>query len=615
MVSFKCGALVGLGSILLAVLTNAQSPSQESAISDKGGGKKGGQTEVNEDRLAEARLLLFSLSNEARSFRDQKLRARSLAKIADALWEVATEHGSILFREAWKAAEAADRESEGPPSLREEVLKLVAKRDRQLAEEFLQKLKTDQQETQAPTSANNGAPLERNLWELPEALEKRLRLAGDLLRAGDVEGALYFADPVLGSVTASTIDFLTLLREKSPTAADQRYAAMLANTNLDMTADANTISLLSAYIFTPRMYVIFHADGSPEYSYMPSASQTSVGQQLRLAFFQTAANVLLRPQSLPGSVRSGSGIVGKYMVVKRLLPLFERYAPKEIATAIRGQFESLDTLVSDNARRDENEWLRKGITSEDQVVADQESSLMDQIERAKTSDERDGLYFDLALLSLNKDDPKARDYVSKISESEFRNQAQAWVDWSLAISALKKEKVETALEIVRNGELTYLQRVWILTQSAKLLAKADRDRALRLLNDATTEARRIEIGTPERPRALLAIANAFTSIEPLRAWETTREAIKAANSTENFTGEGGTIVLTLSRKNQLLRKNFKNIPDFDVEGIFSKLSKVDLEQAIQLAGEFKGEAPRANALIAIARSALNDRRIAPSKTR
>ncbi|MFX5157859.1 hypothetical protein ABTC76_20845, partial [Acinetobacter baumannii] len=61
---------------------------------------------------------------------------------------------------------------------------------------------------------------------------------------------------------------------------------------------------------------------------------------------------------------------------------------------------------------------------------------MDQIERAKTSDERDGLYFDLALLSLNKDDPKARDYVSKISESEFRNQAQAWVDWSLAISAL-----------------------------------------------------------------------------------------------------------------------------------------------------------------------------------
>ncbi|MCV5689901.1 hypothetical protein OFN32_37395, partial [Escherichia coli] len=82
----------------------------------------------------------------------------------------------------------------------------------------------------------------------------------------------------LGSVTASTIDFLTLLREKSPTAADQRYAAMLANTNLDMTADANTISLLSAYIFTPRMYVIFHADGSPEYSYMPSASQTSVGQ-------------------------------------------------------------------------------------------------------------------------------------------------------------------------------------------------------------------------------------------------------------------------------------------------------------------------------------------------
>jgi len=36
------------------------------------------------------------------------------------------------------------------------------------------------------------------------------------------------------SVTESTLDFLTRLREKDPAAADQRYAAMLANTGGDM---------------------------------------------------------------------------------------------------------------------------------------------------------------------------------------------------------------------------------------------------------------------------------------------------------------------------------------------------------------------------------------------
>src|SRR5687768_17685847 len=40
-----------------------------------------------EEQRALALSLLVSLSNEARAFRDQKLRARILARIADGLWE------------------------------------------------------------------------------------------------------------------------------------------------------------------------------------------------------------------------------------------------------------------------------------------------------------------------------------------------------------------------------------------------------------------------------------------------------------------------------------------------------------------------------------------------
>jgi hypothetical protein len=291
------------------------------------------------------------------------------------------------------------------------------------------------------------------------------------------------------------------------------------------------------------------------------------------------------------------------MVVKRLMPLFEQYAPKEITEAMRGQFEALNSLVSDGGRQGENEWVQKGISPEKEL-ADQEQPLLDQIDHAKTSDERDELYFRLALLALSKDDLKARDYVSKIDESGFRKQAQAWVDVGLAISAIGKKKIETALELVRIGELTHIQRVWILTQAAKLLGKTDRDKALSLLDDATVEARRIEGVDLDRPRGLLAIANALKLIEPSRAWDAVFDAVKAANSTDGFTGEDGVLTLTLNSKGGIMMRP-DAVPDFDIEGIFGKLANDDYDRVVQLARGFQGEAPRANATIAIARSVLD----------
>src|SRR4030095_10773322 len=55
--------------------------------------------------------LLVSLANDARNYQDQRLRARTLSRIADALWESDPEQGRSLFRKAWDAADAADQEA------------------------------------------------------------------------------------------------------------------------------------------------------------------------------------------------------------------------------------------------------------------------------------------------------------------------------------------------------------------------------------------------------------------------------------------------------------------------------------------------------------------------
>ncbi|HEX8561309.1 MAG TPA: hypothetical protein VF668_24670, partial [Pyrinomonadaceae bacterium] len=55
--------------------------------------------------------LITSLADEARNFRDPALRARVLARAADALWQTDQASARDLFRKAWEAATAADAEA------------------------------------------------------------------------------------------------------------------------------------------------------------------------------------------------------------------------------------------------------------------------------------------------------------------------------------------------------------------------------------------------------------------------------------------------------------------------------------------------------------------------
>ena len=107
------------------------------------------------------------------------MRARVQMRAADALWESDSEKGRALFRRAWEAADAADKEAwrryaeerqriasssepnrhlQSPPELRNEVMRLIAKRDRALAEEFLAQLTDDTARDTANPAVNSASP-------------------------------------------------------------------------------------------------------------------------------------------------------------------------------------------------------------------------------------------------------------------------------------------------------------------------------------------------------------------------------------------------------------------------------------------------------------------------
>jgi hypothetical protein len=574
------------------------------------------------ERRAKARSLLVALSSDARTFRDETLRARSLARIADALWQVDPDQGRLLFRKAWDAAEAADVEGDKklqeeirqqksrtgggyavntPPNVRREVLRLAARHDRALGEEFLEKLRVQKLEAAASATATPDPN------RLTEAMSQRLSVARELLLNGETERAVQFAEPVLALVTMESMNFLTQLREKNATAADARYAALLASSTNNTQADANTVSLLSSYIFTPSLFIIFNGSSTSSSQMSSTITPAAVSPELRNAFFQTAAAILLRPLPAPGQPDpSSAGLDGKYLVIKRLLPFFEQSAPPAMVESLRGHMSALNTIISDSARKYDEDALNRGMRPE-RPAADREQSLLDRIDRAKTSADRDSLYIQLAGLVGRTGDLRAREFISKIEDTELRKQAQSYTDGSLALYFVEKKMTDQALEMAHKGELTQLIKTWVLAQTAKLLGKTDKDKALEVAEEAATEARRLDVSDPNLPRSLMAVANAFKAIDPARAWDATFDAVKAANSAEGFTGEDGEIVLKFQSKGSS-SVHTSDVPDFDLEGIFKDLALQDYDRAVELARGFQGEGPRAVATIAIARAILEPKR-------
>ena len=567
--------------------------------------------------------LVTTLADEARSFKDQTRRARVQARAADVLWDTDPERARELFRRAWEAAETVDAETakkraeemrrqqsqgepmvvRGGPSLRSEVLRLVAKRDRKLGEEFLKALDeaAEKERSEAATDQrlnNSGTRV---------GASARLQLARRLVEDGEIQRALEFAGPALDSVNVDVIFFLSALREKNAQLADSAYTTLLARVVRDPNSDANTISGLSSYLFTPFLYVTFERDGGSNQNRGrgPTPPPADIDPNLRTSFFKVAYQILMQPLPAPDQDHTSSGQSGKYLIIKRLLPLFEQYAAN-LAPGLRTQMTALASYVPAGLQQGENRAVNTGILPESSE-GDPYQRMQERLDHATRSEDRDAIYADYAVSLTEDGDPRAKDLVDKIENTEMRKSVKAYTDFEATQLAVRNKDVTEIMRLVKTGDLTSIQKVWALTTAAKLVVASERSRATDMLEQALAESRRISGSDPDRARVLTAVAVGFGDIDRVRAWEILGEVVKAANGAEDYTGEDSRISSRLQTKFMVVM-NQSNGEDFDLIAVFRHLARADLMRAIQLAKTFTGEAPRAVATLAIARSVLEKRR-------
>ena len=576
-----------------------------------------------EQRQEVAVSLVISLADEARSFKDQTRRARVQARAADILWERDQERARELFKRAWDSAEVADNETarqraedikrmeasgepivlRGQPELRNEVLRMAAKRDQNLAEEFLKVF----DEAKAKTNEETAAQARRNRPFEQLGSARRLQLARRLVEEGDIERGWQIAIPALDKVNIESITFLSTLREKNASMADKGFDNLLARAARDPMSDANTVSGLSSYALTPFFYITFERSGGANQNQSRRTTQPpDLPPTLRNSFLKVSFEILMRPLPAPDQDQSTSGHFGKYMVTKRLLPIFEQDAP-DLAAGLRTQMTALASYLPPGSQDDRNRDLTAGLRPDDEEESNPSQQMQERLDAAKTSDERDQIYANFAVQLTEKGDPKARDLVDKISNSELRKTVKAYIDFEWAQYYITKKDATEAARVAKNGELTSIQRVWTYTKAAKLVLTSERSYAIDLLEAALAEARRIGNSDPDRARALTAVATTMVDVDVVRAWETLSEVIKAANAADAFTGEDSRIFSRLQTK-QMTVINQSTAEDFDLLGLFRDLARADLMRAVQVTKSFTGYVPRAVATLAIAQSVLEKRK-------
>ena len=654
-------------ALSLSLSAVAQQPAPPSKTKPAASATRGAADPLAANRRATAVTLINTLADEARSFRDQSLRARVQMQAADALWETEQERARTLFRRAYDAAEQADQESRrqresdlrapgaggggaqsvtveqqvrgaagarpgalaallNQPNLRSEVLRLAAKRDRALGEEFLAKLdeqrKQDERDINAESVASGAGstagagaggggaesaamPSSINAHETPPEDARRLELAIGFLRDNDTERAMQFAAPALNRVNTTVAEFLVTLREKSPEQADQMFGALLARASADPSTDPNAVLILSSYVLTPHMYMNVEPRGglSTSQRQRDTSPPPNMGAAVRAGFARFAAQELMRPLPAAEQPDSRAARGAAYFVIGRLLPFFEQTLPPVVAP-LRAQMSAVMPDLPEQMRQSMERNMTRGLVPESQR-SDGMQEALDAAEKATTQEARDGAYLQAALIGARKGDAKARDYASKIENQDLRQQAYAYVDFSAVNLAIQKKDGAEVLRLAQAGALSDTQRTWALTEAARLL-KDDRARANEALEAAFQSARKIDAADPDRPRSLVAVATEFFAVDRGRAWEMMQEVVKSANAAAEFTGADAGMAVRVEAKNMRSTVNFP-APSFDLNGIFRSLGKDDMNRAVALAQTFTGESPRAVATIAIARAVLEEK--------
>jgi hypothetical protein len=600
--------------------------------------------EAADQRRRQALELLRETAERARSLDDLYYRSRIQTLAADALWSFDREQARLIFRRAWEAATAWDkreaeeieRESGAEAAAgfvmdaRYEVILKTAARDPALADSFLKEFEKERKERDAP----QGQTAARTFWgQLSVEDARRLGFADDLLARGESNSAAQMVAPLISrGVRADIVAFIIRLREQNVAAADRLYTQLLAQARAARDADANTVLLLSSPVISPELLVVVGDGGSLQFRPIPRsrpqatteattgattetrAKAPPISGALRGAFYQTAAELLLRPFASPDPAGQTQQMTALYLAIGRLLPFFEQEAA-QYAPELRARAQAMSSEM-EQGRRDilASHFDLERVTPEQ--AGDPLRSVSEQLARAGGEAERDRYRLSLVRLAVrNRLWDRARRAAAEIDKAESRRAALSFVavsqiaDLAHAYADKKETDYESIVKFLSGADVPALAAAWGYAEAA-LVASRSKDAgadALGLLDEAERHAARAEARTRQRVAAYSIVAGAALRLDAQRAWRLLSEVVRAANAVEDFAGEETSLDIAATEGSVPDDADYFSVMNeaFRLDKIFATMAQLDWTKTLAEARALEGDVPQAFVYIAVARATLD----------
>ncbi|HEX7175905.1 MAG TPA: hypothetical protein VF240_11655 [Pyrinomonadaceae bacterium] len=602
--------------------------------------KRGGQSAAARASAAREKQravsALLEAADAARVFDDRFYSAKVQALAADALWLADERAARALFRRAWEAATEADLaemkemaaesgEDGNSPHLftdaRDVVISAATRRDPRLGETFFGELMKSQSElgsdprrsaqTSYAAGPSEGVSVEG--WQ-------RLQLAERLLAEGDPQRAAALAAPVVAEgPSIDLVHFLLELRAHAPTEADDLFLRLLQRMRGDASADSGDVLLLSSYILTPNLLTTIDSHGTVNFrnlSFKNPAAEPPPSPRVLVAFFDTAAGVLLRsaaPSPDADEVSAESKLLGLFFTTRRLLPFFEREAPRH-APQLHARLQSLAADIDAERRGHLSAQadVRK-VTSNNST--DRLGPTLDAISKADEGPARDRLRLQAVHRAAElKMWERAQSFADSITQPEARRKALLLVTVYQLLSLRgayaegEEQDFELAASFVRGADAPPLALAFGMAQAAELAAKRNKpERANELLDQASAHAGRAAQGGEQRAVAFAVVAITAASIDAARAWDALSEFVRAANAFDEYVGDE--ISFRSDANSEVLDGDYLNairaqLSTFDLTKVFTTVARLDFGRALEQARALEGREARAFATVAAARARL-----------
>ena len=225
----------------------------------------------------------------------------------------------------------------------------------------------------------------RRAWADADAADREI----ERKREEDRKAQLASGGVAMQSVPPALRAEILRLAGRRDRALGEEFIALLARLDEKGPAQAGAGDL--PYVFTPFIYFTSYKTSGTGMSSGKDTPAPDVAPALRTSFMRAAAQILLRPTTPQEYDNTSAGRAGSYIIIRRLLLLFDRHAP-DLTPALNARAASLLPDVPERLRAAEAEGGFSLSKSERAAPRDAVQAALERAERTTGTAERDEIY-------------------------------------------------------------------------------------------------------------------------------------------------------------------------------------------------------------------------------